>query len=139
MERLARTQYGLLNAKAPGSGSGGKLIVARLARDSLTIRHQCDLEVPAGPRYQVSSVAESRNQTVALIEQHHQPIRLFGLAHFASGVPLIRKEQEHTKPNKQTIITRSKMRMPHKSSKAKWRIFHAAAPKTSAQMPMFRT
>lgn len=47
MEKLARAQGALLNERFPGSGTGGKLIVARLERGSLSIRHQCDLDAPA--------------------------------------------------------------------------------------------
>jgi hypothetical protein len=46
MERLARAQVALLNERFPGSGTGGKLVVARLERGSLSIRHQCDLDAP---------------------------------------------------------------------------------------------
>jgi hypothetical protein len=45
--------------RAPGCVSGGKLIVARLERDSLTTPHQCDLEVPAKCPFVVGALEAS--------------------------------------------------------------------------------
>lgn len=44
MESLARAQVALMREHAPQEATGGKLILARLERDRVTIRQHCDLD-----------------------------------------------------------------------------------------------
>lgn len=44
MVRLAKSQVALLHERAPGESGGGKFIVARISRDEMLIRQECDLD-----------------------------------------------------------------------------------------------
>ena len=46
MERIARDQVAYVRANHPGYNCGGRLLVAELTRDTLSVRTIADLEAP---------------------------------------------------------------------------------------------